>query len=489
MKTFLSVDLGAGSGRVIAARFDGGKLAMETVSRFDNSPVELDGHIYWNIPSLMNSIRDGLAAAHAKYGEIASVGIDTWGVDFAFLDKSGRMLGLPCAYRDSRNSAANAERTFAKVGGRRALYNATGIQMLDLNTVFQLNAEREEPDSMLDKAARILFIPDLINYFLCGEAAIEATIASTSQLVDINTRGWSDALLAQIGVPRALLSDPAQPGTVLGKIRGVAGLEGVPLCLVGSHDTASAIASIPADGSRRWGYIATGTWALVGAENSEPIISDASYECNYSHEGAVNGKFRFLRNCAGMWMIQELRRAWSGAGQSPDFDTLMREATAAEPFRYKLNPDSADFFTPGNMPAKVAEYCRRTGQGEPRARGEFYRATMEGVVMRCREVWGGLEKATGVKREVAHIIGGAIKDEMFCRMLADALNVELACGPAEGASMGNALAQMVASGDLRSFDEGRALIARSTEMKYWQPESPHVWDEAFEKWQAAKESC
>ncbi|MCL1909609.1 MAG: rhamnulokinase [Kiritimatiellaeota bacterium] len=493
MKTFLSIDLGAGSGRVIAMRYDGAKLISETVNRFDNSPVELSGHIYWNIPALITSIREGLVAAHRKYGEIASVGVDTWGVDYAFLDKSGRILGLPYAYRDSRHNAENTERAFAKVGGRRSLYNATGIQIMPFNTVFQLNAERGETDSLLDKSARLLFTPDLINYLLCGECANEATIASTSQLIDIRTRDWSETLLTQLNIPRHLLTTPVQPGQILGKIRNVPGLENVPLCTVGSHDTASAVASVPAgwgEASRRtsWGYIATGTWALIGAEIDTPIISDLSYDYNWTHEGAVNGAFRFLRNCTGMWMIQELRRAWAdpATAQLPDYDTLMREAQSAAPFKFLIDPDYPEFAAPGEMPRKVADFCRRTGQNIPQTRGEFYRAVMEGIVMRYREVWGELEQLTGVRREAVNIIGGAIKDEMHCRMTADALATPLECGPVEGASMGNAIAQMVASGDLKSFAEGRALVAASVDVKRWEPENPGVWDAPFAAWQQMK---
>jgi len=541
MKTILSVDLGAGSGRVIAMRYDGARLSAETVHRFDNTPVELSGHIFWNIPALIANIRDGLLSARRKYGEIASVGVDTWGVDFAFLDKSGRILGLPYAYRDTRFSPENAERTRAKTGGWQSLYNATGIQMMDFNTVFQLNAEREETDSLIDKASRILFIPDLINHLLCGEMANESTVASTAQLIDIRTRDWSDTVLAQIGVPRHLLSTPVRPGQILGKIRNIpgggsaSGLENVPLCVVGGHDTASAVASVPATGkntSCQWGYIATGTWALVGAEINEPIINDLTRECNWTHESAVNGAFRFLRNGPGMWMIQELRRAWNnpsswqspnpatsststsststsstsswqspnpatgqgrhsdtglnGGAATSDFDTLMREAQAAAPFAFAIDPDYPEFRHPGDMPRKIAEFCRRTGQNEPRTRGEFYRAAMEGVVMRYREIWNELEKITGVKRDVAHIIGGAVKDEMHCRMTADALAIPVECGPAEGASMGNAIAQLVASGDLKSFEEGRALVAASVEVKRLEPENPDAWDAPFARWKEIK---
>ena len=307
MKTHLSIDLGAGSGRVIAARHDGAKLSMEVVSRFDNTPVEFGGHLFWNLPSLLQSIRDGLRAAAAKYGEIASVGVDTWGVDYGLLDKSGRLLGLPYIYRDGRNTTVNTEAVFDLVG-KRPLYDATGIQFMDFNTIFQLHAERAEPASLLDLADRLLFMPDLVNYALCGEKANEATIASTSGLVDLQTRDFSPSLLSGIGVSPSLFRTPVAPGTVLGAVRGLPGLEGVPLVAVGSHDTASAVAAVPADPATSWGYLSTGTWALLGFEIEKPILTDDSYELNYTHEGAANGKIRFLRNCTGMWMIQELRR-------------------------------------------------------------------------------------------------------------------------------------------------------------------------------------
>ena len=485
-KTFLSVDLGAGSGRVIAAVYDGSKIEMETVSRFENVPVNLNGHFYWNVPSLISSIRAGLAEAKAKYGEIAAVGVDTWGVDYALMDKCGRMLSLPYAYRDARNSQANMDEVCGKVG-RSNLYKVTGTQFLGFNTLFQLYAETRETDSLISKADRLLFMPDLINFMLCGEMANEATIASTSQMIDIDTRGWAFDLIDQVGIPARLLSHPVQPGKMLGKVRGVPGLEGVPLAIVGSHDTASAVASVPADPDSSWGYLATGTWALLGVEAAKPVLSDLSYKLSYTHEGAVNGKFRYLKNCTGMWMVQELRRAWGAGGNAPSFDDLMRDAQQAEPFRSFIDPDYPEFQTPGRMPEKITAFCNRTGQRAPETQGQFYRAAMEGIVMRYREVWGELEKLTGRKRGVLHMIGGATKDEMHCRMATDALDVGIACGPAEGAAMGNALAQMVATGDLASFDDGRRLIHNSIELTHWHPENTEAWDDAFVKWQACRE--
>ena len=489
MKTHLAIDLGAGSGRVIAARHDGAKLAMEVVSRFDNTPVEFAGHLFWNLPQLLQDIRAGLRAGAAKYGQIASVGVDTWGVDYGLLDRSGRLLGLPYIYRDGRNTTVNTEAVFDLVG-KRALYDATGIQFMDFNTIFQLHAERAEPASLLELADRLLFMPDLVNYALCGEKANEATIASTSGLVDLQTRDFSPSLLSGIGVPTSLFRTPVAPGTVLGAVRGLPGLEGVPLVAVGSHDTASAVAAVPADPATSWGYLSTGTWALLGVEIEKPILTDDSYELNYTHEGAANGKFRFLKNCTGMWMIQELRRAWGEEdGAKPSYDDLMHEAEAAAPFRSLLDPDYPQFQTPGRMPAKIVEFCRLTGQPIPETRGQFYRAAMEGVVMRYRQVWTDLARLTGRKRDVLHMIGGATRDAMHCQMTADALGASIACGPDEGAAMGNAIAQMVGLGDLRDFDDGRRLVRDSIEIAHWSPKDSAAWDEAYPRWLAAKQKA
>jgi len=481
MKTFLSVDLGAGSGRVIAARFNGKTIVMETVNRFENTPVELNGHLFWNIPSLMTNIRAGLASAYEKYGKIASVGVDTWGVDYALMDRSGRMLSLPYAYRDGRNTSENTQAVFDRVG-RENLYMNTGIQFMDINTLFQLNAESDEVDSLLPKASRMLFMPDLINFLLCGEMANEATIASTSQMIDVLTRDWSPLLLNAVGVPDGLLSKPVQPGTVLGNIRGVPGLENVPLITVGSHDTASAVASVPADPASSWAYLATGTWALLGVETEKPILSDLSYSLSYTHEGAVNGNIRYLKNCTGMWIIQELRRAWAESGSAPDFNTLMNEAMGAVPFRSLIDPDYPAFQFPGNMPDKITAFCHCTNQPIPQTKGQFYRAAMEGIVMRYREVWQELEQLTGVKREILHMIGGATKDALHCQMTADALNIKIACGPVEGAAMGNAIAQMVGIGEIKTFDEGRKLVRDSIELEYWEPKHANAWEDAFTHW-------
>ena len=257
---------------------------------------------------------------------------------------------------------------------------------------------------------------------------------------------------------------------------------------VGSHDTASAVASVPADASTAWAYLATGTWALLGVETDAPVLTDESYELNYTHEGAANGSFRFLKNCTGMWMVQELRRAWTPeGGPAPAWDDLMHEAEAAEPFRSLVDPDYPPFAAPGRMPEKMVEFCRLTGQPVPETRGQFYRAAMEGVVLRYRQVWGELARLTGRRRDVLHVIGGATRDAMHCRMAADALGVPLVCGPVEGASMGNAVAQMVGLGDLGGFDDGRRLVRDSIELTRWEPADTASWSDAQPRWLAAKQ--
>ena len=484
-KTFLAADLGAGSGRVMAARYDGSTLSLEAAHRFDNVPVSVGGHLHWNLLSLYAGVRDGIAAALRDYGPAESVGVDTWGVDYGLLDGSGRLLGLPYAYRDVRNDGM-ADKVCARLG-RRRVYDRTGIQFIDFNTVFQLHTERIAEPSLLDLADRALFMPDLIDFALCGVEANEATIASTSGLVDLRTGDFSAEILGRIGVSPSLFRTPVRPGTVLGPVRGVPGLEGVPVVTVGSHDTASAVASVPADPSTSWGYLATGTWALLGIETPSPILGDASYELNYTHEGAVNGTFRFLKNCTGMWMVQELRRAWTKDGAAPGWDELMHEAEASEPFRSLVDPDWAPFASPGRMPEKIADFCRLVGQPVPETRGQFYRTAMESVVMRYREVWGELETLSGRKRDVLHMIGGATRDAMHCRMAADAMRAEIACGPVEGAAMGNAVAQLVGLGDLASFDEGRHLVRDSIDMARISPSAgAAAWDDAFPRWLDAK---
>lgn len=482
-KTFLAADLGASSGRVIAGRFDGRTITLEPLNRFDNTPTEISGHYHWNVQALLAGIRDGLAKAAAQGGGVASVGVDTWGVDYALLDKAGRLLGLPYMYRDSRTDGMAD--SFCHTYGRRALYDKTGIQFMDINTVFQLAAEARSSDPLFPKADRLLMMPDLMNYWLSGVMANEATIASTGQVIDLATRTWAPDVLEAAGAPARLFGPLVRPGTVLGRLQGIPGLN-ASVVAVGGHDTASAVAAVPARKGASWGYLATGTWALMGVELDQPILTDESYRLSYTHEGGVTGNLRFLKNITGMWLVQELRRAWKAEGDEVDFDTLMNLAAESTPFASLVDPDEPTFATPGNMPAKFADYCRKTGQPVPSTKGAFIRAAFEGLVLRYREVWSQLQALTGVKRDTLHMIGGATKDPLHCQMTADALGIPVTCGPVEGAATGNVLAQMLASGDIASMDEGREVVRASTPLDIYQPKNPGPWDDAMARWLAVK---
>lgn len=473
----MAADLGASNGRVIAGSFDGINLELKEVNRFGNVPVVLNGHYHWNVLALLSGVREGLAKARSDGLNPVSVGVDTWGVDYAMLDADGRLLGIPYMYRDSRTDGML--KLFCDNYGRRKLYDRTGIQFMEINTVFQLLAEAGNKDSLLDRAKRLLMMPDLINYWLSGVAANESTIASTGQLVALDTRDWAWDIVKAVGAPEHLFQPLTRPGTVLGEVYDMPGLKSV---VVGGHDTACAVASVPARNGTDWGYLSTGTWALMGVELDQPVLSDASYEAQFTHEGGVSGNLRFLKNITGFWITQELRRAWKEEGEDIAFDTLTSWAEKAEPFVSLVNPDDPSFATPGDMPAKVAEYCKRTGQPVPQDKGAFVRAALEGMVFRYRETWRDIEALTGVKRNVLHMLGGGTVNRLHCQMTADALGVNLVCGPLEGAATGNILVQMLAAGEIGSLEEGRELVRSSSDLSYYEPRNPASWDEMEERW-------
>ena len=387
-------------------------------------------------------------------------------------------------YRDSRN-VGMCDAVCARVG-RREIYDRTGIQFMDINTLFQLEAEFREKDSLLAKADRLLHTPDLMNYWLCGVRANETTIASTGQTINLRTRTWDADLLKAVGAPLRLFGEIVQPGAKLAPVRCVPGLK-APVVTVGSHDTASAVAAVPAPKGGHWAYLATGTWALMGLEILAPIISDLSYEYSYTHEGGVGGTFRFLKNITGMWIYQELRRAWKEAGEDIEFDDLTKMAGAEKPLVSLINPNDPVFSSPGNMPQTMADYCKNTGQPIPQTKGAFVRCALESMVMCYREVWLQLETLTDIRRDSLNMIGGGVRNALHCQMTADALNTPVTCGPTEGAAMGNVLAQMLASGDIASIDQGRDLIRASTSLDTYLPRDTAPWDDAYARWLSIKE--
>ena len=484
-KIYVASDLGAGSGRVIAGRFDGSRLRFEETNRFENNQTPLPGGLHWDMIALYRNILEGIRRAKALGAEPASIGVDTWGVDYALVDAAGRLTGLPHSYRDPRLDGV-MEETCSRLG-RRRIYDATGTQFMPINTLFQLVAESRSPSSQLDRAARFLMVPDLMDYWLSGVLSNEITMASTSQCLDVRARDWAWDLIDAAGLPRRVFGELVRPGTVLGPIRDLEGYS-TKVVAVGTHDTASAVAAIPVPKEGKWGCLSTGTWGLVGAEIPEPIFSDEAYECSWTNEIGITGGIRFMKNLTGMWVYQELHKAWKAQGEEVPYDRMTEMAEKSKPFVSLIDPDAPDFQRAGHMDEKIAAWCRRTGQPVPESKGAFARCALESMVLRYKELWGQLERITGEKRDGLNMIGGATRNALHCRMTADALGVPVLCGPTEGACAGNVLVQMIALGDLRDHAEARELMRVSDPPVVYEPSAADsaAWDSALARFSSIR---
>ncbi len=481
---FLAVDMGASSGRMLLARWDGARFTLQELHRFPNGPVDLNGHLYWDALRLWDEIKAGLARYASQCGEPASaIGVDTWGVDFALLDRSGQMLGNPVHYRDSRTDGM-VDRAFQLVP-RQEIFNQTGIQFMQLNTVFQLLSMAEARDPRLDAAETLLMMPDLFHYWLTGQKTAEYTIATTSQMLRCLQRSWAEELLSRLRIPTQFLLSPVGPGTLVGKIRAEimseTGLgQPVPVIAPASHDTASAVAAIPGLDENS-AYISSGTWSLMGVEIRQPILNQKSLDLNFTNEGGVDGTFRFLKNIAGLWLLQESRRQWQREGQDYSWDNLLDMARQAEPFHSLINPDAAEFLNPTHMPAAVRTFCRSTGQPEPPGAGEVVRCCLESLALRYRWVLKALEDLTGRRLNVIRIVGGGSQNRLLCQLTADACNRVVVSGPVEATALGNVMIQAIASGHLSSISEGRQSIALSVDQQHYEPHFQSAWDDAYDR--------
>ena len=486
-KTFVAADLGAGSGRVVAGRFDGSRLRLEETNRFDNPQTDLAGRVHWDMVALYRNIVEGVRRA----GTAAAVGVDTWGVDYGLVDSAGRLLGLPYSYRDPRLDGVMDETCAAL--GRRRIYDATGTQFMPINTLCQLVAESREPGRPLDRAARFLMVPDLLNYWLSGVLSNELTITSTSQCLDVRKRDWAWDLLEAAGLPRRVFGEIVRPGTVLGPMLAAESAPGGgerPLVVaVGSHDTASAVAAIPVPKEGKWGCLSTGTWALVGAELDEPVFSDEAYERSYTNEIGVEGNIRFMKNVTGMWIYQELHRAWKAKGEDVSYDRMTQLASAERPLVSFFDPDSPRFARAGRMDEKIARWCAESGQPVPETKGAMARCALESMVLRYKELWLQLSRITGTVRAGINMIGGATRNPLHCQMTADALGVPVVCGPTEGAITGNILVQMIATGDLAGLAEARELVRVSVSPVVYEPDpsAAAAWDDALARFAAIRD--
>jgi rhamnulokinase len=487
-RAYIAIDLGAESGRVIVGVLADGRLRLEELHRFAHEPVWLPTGLHWDVSGIWREIVRGLrqAANWASQNkvELLSVGVDAWGVDWALVDAAGELVGLPHAYRDPRNPAAY-EAVVGRLGAER-IYQTTGIQFMALNTLYSLYAHLQADPGALMAAARLLFMPDLFHYWLSGSMVIEATVASTSQMVDCHTGDWARDMLGELGLPAKILGPISPPGTVVGTLRPALAQEtglpaGLRVIAPAAHDTGSAVAAVPAVDGTNWCYLSSGTWSLLGAELAEPCVSAAAQEAVFTNELGVCGTTRFLKNIPGLWLVQESRRDLARQGQEFDYAELTRLAADAEPFRTLVNPGYSAFQTPGDMLRKIAEFARATGQPEPESPGQFVRCCLESLALAYRDKLATLEAILGRRFDVMHVVGGGGKNGLLCQMTADATGRRVVAGPYEATAMGNALVQALALGDVVDLSELRQIVARSVELTTYQPRHAESWLAAYER--------
>lgn len=482
MTKLLAFDYGASSGRAILGEFDGSKLQLNEMHRFPNEPVNAGGTLYWDILRLFHEMKQGLIkTVNLSGNDLDAIGIDTWGVDFGLLDRSGRLLGNPCHYRDS-NTRGVMEEAF-KIIPRHEIFYLTGIQFQEFNTLYQLFSMVIKQAPLLEKAADLLFIPDLFRYFLTGEKNTEYTIASTSQMLDSSDGRWARSLLDRLGIRSDILTGIIEPGTVTGTVApGVSrelGIGSIPVVAVAEHDTASAVVSVPAV-QGQCAYLSSGTWSLLGVESAKPVINKYTFDMNYTNEGGFNRKTRLLKNIMGLWIYQECKRTWDMQGEVLSFDELEMRAEESEPFMALIDPDDSMFYYPGDMPSKIQEYCVKTRQKIPETKGQIVRCVMESLALKYRQTFEGLEKIAGSKLPVLHIVGGGSRNEMLSRFTANSIKRSVVAGPVEATAIGNLIVQLIALGELSGLEEGRAVVRRSFPTGEYEPEDAERWDCAYE---------
>jgi rhamnulokinase len=479
MSHYLALDLGAESGRAILGTLDGGRLQIEELHRFPNTPVKEGGSLYWNIEELWREIRRGIAVAGERGTELEGIGIDTWGVDYGLLDGDGKLIERPHHYRDARTNGI-MEKLFALVP-RDEVFRYTGVQFMQLNALYQLFSMKLSGDPALGSARRLLNIPDLFNYWLTGQVASEATIASTTQFFNPVQNAWATELFKRLDLPSDILGPIIAPGTLLGNMREA---PGAPVFATAGHDTAAAVAAVPAGSGANWCYISSGTWSLMGVEVDTPVVDDRALELNFTNEVGVGGKIRLLKNIAGLWLLQECRRAWQQEGTEYSYEQLMMLAGESKGFTAAIDPDA--FLEPGEMPRKISEHCSRTGQSSPTTHGEYARAILESLALRYRQVLESLEELGKRKIEVIHIVGGGSRNALLNQFVADATGRPVIAGPTEATAIGNILVQAMGSGELRGLDEVRSVVRESFAPARFDPRPGPEWDRAYERYRWAR---
>lgn len=479
-KRVLAFDFGASSGRAIIGCFDGDKITLEEVHRFSNDPVSVGGTVYWDVLRLFYEIKQGIIKAKIA-GGFDSIGIDTWGVDFGLIDSEGKLMENPVHYRDVR-TVGLVDEAF-KTMPKEKLYGITGIQFMELNTLFQLISLKKYRPWMLERADKMLFMPDLFGYMLTGKMCAEYSIASTSQLIDLDKRTWSKEILDAFGIKKSVFAPLVQPGTVLGELSKEVceecGVDPVPVISVCGHDTQSAITSVPCEDGD-FAFLSSGTWSLFGTELDKPIVNETSMNINITNEGGFDGSTGFLKNIIGLWLIQESRRQWKREGKEYSYADLEKLALAAEPFKCFIDPDAPEFVPHGNIPERVREFCRKTGQFVPETVGEIMRCIYESLAMKYRLTFEKLRECTERDYPVIHVIGGGTKDGLLCQMTANSCDRTVKAGPIEATVMGNVAVQLMSDGSVKNIGQARKIVADSSELKTFEPKDTDKWAGAYE---------
>ena len=483
-KYFFAVDLGATSGRTIIGSLKDEKILLEEVTRFPNNLIEQGGHFYWDIYALYFEIIRGLKEVAQRGLKITSIGIDTWGVDFVFIGEDGAILRNPRAYRDPITFDAMDD-YLKHVISKKEVYDVTGIQLMNFNSIFQLYAMKREQNSALAAAQKILFVPDALSWMLTGNEVCEYTIASTSELLDPRTKQLDERLLQSLGLSRSKFGKMVNPGTMIGtltdEVQKMTGLGPVPVYAVAGHDTGSAVAAVPAK-DEKFAYLSSGTWSLMGIETKDAIINEVSYERNFTNEGGIEGTTRFLKNICGMWLYERCRKEWPAEVQKMSHPELQGSAMNVEAFRSIINPDDALFANPSSMIGAIQQYCRETDQPVPETPAEICRCIFDSLALRYKQVFGYLEEMASFPIEVLHIIGGGSLNKYLNQFTANATGVTVLAGPQEGTALGNIMVQAKAVGEVRDIWDMRRIIANSLELVQFEPEDKAVWDAAYKKY-------
>ena len=487
----LAFDLGAGSGRAFVGEWrheagrNGPVIRMTEIHRFPNDMIRVRGHLHWDVLRIHHEMKQAIRKTFAAGFSPESFGIDTWGVDFGLLDAHGELAGNPYHYRDSQTGGAIPE--VAALLGREALFRRSGLQFMPFNTIYQLYAMRKRGAPVLERARRLLLMPDLLMYLLTGHEGCEWTIATTTQLLDPASGKWNADWLEAIGIPPEWFPEPVPPGTPAGRLLPEIcdELGGVPPILgiaVASHDTESAAVAVPAaDGE--FAYISCGTWSLLGTELDRPLITAETMALEFSNEGGAGGKFQLLRNIMGLWLLEECRREWKDAGEAVDYPELIAAAEEAEPLRSLIDPDDPRFYPPGRMAERIADYCRLTGQPVPETKGQFVRCILESLALRYRETLEQMEAVTGRSFRGLHIVGGGSRNALLCRLTAGAIGRPVWAGPVEASALGNMLVQWMALGHLDGLGEARRMVADSFPVETHEPgDGNAAWNEAFARY-------